>query len=181
MDKKKSKLYGLLAKFHEPETLIRASHRVVEAGYRRFDAYTPYPVEGLAQSMRLRSSPLPFFVFAGGLMGALGGYLLQFYGTVIDYPMNIGGKPVHSWPTYIPVTFELTVLLAAFAGVIGLFLFTRFPEPYHPVFNVEDFQKHGSQDGFYLGIEARDPKFDLEGTRKFLEDLGSHQVFEVEA
>lgn len=172
-------LYGLLAKFDEQEDLIAAAERTYSEGYRKFDAYSPYPVADLTRAMHLKSSPLPFLILAGGLAGGFGGFLLMTYSTVIDYPMNIGGRPLFSWPAYIPITFELTVLLAAFAGILGLFAFTRFPQPYHPVFNSEDFIAHGSQDAFYLGIEASDPLFDLERTRRFLEGLGPAQVSEI--
>ncbi len=181
MANKHPKTYGLLARFSDPEALVAAARRVTEAGYRNLDAYTPFPVEGLDEAMKLKGSLLPFAILGGGITGGLIGFLMQAYATAIAYPQNIGGKPLLSWPAYIPITFELTILLAAFGGVIGLFVVTRFPQPYHPVFNVEDFQKHGSQDGFYLGIEARDPKFNLADTRKFLEGLGAILVAEIEA
>lgn len=174
-------LYGLLAKFDTPEALIAASRRAVDAGYQQFDAYTPYPVEGLPRAMGLKSSPLPFVILAGALLGGIGGFLMQWFATVIDYPLNIGGRPMFSWPAYIPITFEMTILLGAFAGVFGLFFFTRFPQPYHPVFRSEDFNTHASTDGFYLGIEASDPHFNLDETRRFLEGLGAIQVSELEA
>ncbi|HVN55176.1 MAG TPA: DUF3341 domain-containing protein [Anaerolineaceae bacterium] len=176
-----NELYGLLAKFSTPEALVEAARRTTRAGYRRVDAYTPFPVEGLYQALRLRSSPLPFVILAGGIAGALTGFLMQTFANVVDLPLNIGGRPLFSWPAYIPITFELTILFAAGAGILGLFYFTRFPEPYHPVFNVEDFQEHGSQDGFYLSVEAKDPRFDLVETRKFLEDLDAVMVAEIEA
>jgi hypothetical protein len=181
METNTSNNYGLLAKFPSPETLVSATRHATDAGYRDLDAYTPFPVEDLSDAMRMKPSKLPYAVLGGGITGGLLGFLMQVYATVFDYPLNIGGRPLLSWPAYIPITFELTVLLAAFGGVIGLFVVTRFPQPYHPVFNVEDFQKHGSQDGFYLGIEARDPKFDLANTRKFLEDQGAILVSEIEA
>jgi hypothetical protein len=171
----------LLAKFSTPETLVAATRRATEAGFRELDAYSPFPIEDLSEALRLKSSKLPYAVLVGGITGGVLGFLMQVFAQAIDYPLNIGGRPLISWPAYIPITFELTILLAAFGGVIGLFVVTRFPQPYHPVFNVEDFQKHGSQDGFYLGIEARDPKFDLAGTRKFLEDQGAILVSEIEA
>lgn len=174
------KLYGLLAKFETQEALVSAVNRAYEAGYRQFDAYSPYPIEDLSHAMRLKPSPLPLVILAGGASGALGGFLMQTFATVIDYPQNIGGRPLFSWPTYIPIAFELTILLAALAGVLGLFFFTRLPMPYHPVFNSEDFNQHASQDGFYLGIEARDPQFDSARTRRLMEDLGSVQVSEIE-
>jgi hypothetical protein len=174
-------LYGLLAKFNTQDELITASDRTFVEGYRNFDAYSPYPVADLAHAMHLKSSPLPFLILAGGILGGVGGFLMMTYSTVIDYPLNIGGRPLFSWPSYIPITFELTVLCAALAGVLGLFALTRFPQPYHPVFNSEDFNAHGSQDAYYLSIEATDPQFDLERTRHFLENLGSVQVSEIEA
>lgn len=181
METNTSQIYGLLAKFPTPETLVAATRQATAAGFRELDAYSPFPIEDLSEALRLKSSKLPYIVLGGGITGGLLGFLMQVFATAIDNPFNIGGRPLISWPTYIPITFELTILLAAFGGVIGLFFVTRFPQPYHPVFNVEDFQKHGSQDGFYLGIEARDPKFDLAHTRKFLEDQGAILVSEIEA
>lgn len=174
-------LFGIMARFPDSEGLVEAARLVSAAGYRCFDAYSPFPVAGLADAMRLKPSRLPYAVLGGGIAGGLLGYLMQYYATVIDMPLNIGGRPLYSWPAYIPITFELTILLAAFGGVIGLFVVTRFPEPYHPVFNVEDFQKHGSQDGFYLGIEAADPQFDLAETSRFLESIGAILISKVEA
>ena len=181
MNQTKNSTYGLLARFADVETLVKATSAATQAGYRHLDAYSPFPVEALTDALRLPPSRLPFAVLSGGVIGAVVGYAMQFYATVIDMPSNIGGKPFHSWPAYIPITFELSILLAAFGGVIGLFIATRFPQPYHPVFNVEDFQKHGSQDGFYLGIEARDGKYDPVQTRTFLENLGAILVTEIEA
>jgi hypothetical protein len=174
-------LYGLLAKFESPEDLIAATERVYEAGFRRFDTYTPYPVEGLSQAMHLRPSLIPLMVLGGAIAGGVGAFLMQTYATVIDYPQNIGGRPLFSWPAYIPITFETTILVGALAGVLGLFFFARFPQPYHPVFRSDDFRAHASLDAFYLGIEASDPEFDLVGTRNMLHDLGSSHVSELEA
>lgn len=178
---KEQKPYGLLAKFDTQERLVAAARRVAAAGYRYFDAYTPYPVENLPRAMRLKGSYLPFIILFGGLVGALTGFFGQAFATVIDYPLNIGGRPLLSWPAYIPITFELTVLFGAFTGVFGLFFATRFPQPYHPVFNSEDFNEHASQDAFYLDIEAKDPQYDLEKTRSFLQGLGAVEVTEIEA
>lgn len=175
------KLYGLLAKFDSPEALVTASRRAYEAGYRQFDAYSPFPVEDLPRAMNLKPSPIPWLVLAGGFAGALGGFVMQTYATVIDYPLNIGGRPLFAWPAYIPISFELTILLGMTAGVLGLFFFTRLPQPYHPVFNSPDFLEHGSQDGFYLELQANDPQFKLDETRHFLEGLSAAQVSEIEA
>lgn len=181
MAKEQPKLYGLLAKFDTSEDLVSAAKRVAQAGYRRFDAYTPYPVEELDRAMRLKSSPLPYVILIGAILGGVGGFFMQTYATVVDLPLNIGGRPLFSWPAYIPITFELTVLIGAVAGILGLFAITRFPQPYHPVFNSEDFVEHGSTDCFYLDIEANDPSFDLERTRQFMQELGAVLVSEIEA
>lgn len=181
METKSSNLFGLLAKYETPEDLVAATRRAYEAGYRKFDAYTPYPVAGLSQAMGLRPSPLPWVILAGGVAGAVTGFAMQWFATVIAYPLNIGGRPLFSWPTYIPITFELTILLAAFAGFFGLIALARFPQPYHPVFRSDDFNEHASQDAFYLGIEARDPQFNLDQTRQFLQSSGAAQVTEIEA
>jgi hypothetical protein len=175
------KIYGLLAKFETPEDLISAADRVRRAGFRRFDTYTPYPVEGLSQAMGLRGSPIPFLVLGGAVTGGVAAFAMQVYATMIAYPQNIGGRPLFSWPAYIPITFETTILFGALAGVLGLFALARFPQPYHPVFNSEDFRAHASTDAFYLGIEAADPEFDLQGTSRMLTDLGSTLVTELEA
>jgi hypothetical protein len=174
------KLYGLVARFDNQEALIDAARRVSQEGFHNFDAYTPYPVEELSRAMKLKPSLLPLVMLGGGVTGAVGGFLMQAFAMGVDYPLNIGGRPLFSWPTYIPITFELTILLAALGGIAGLFVFTRLPQPYHPVFNFEDFLQHGSQDAFYLGIEASDPKFDLERTRKYLQGLHPVQIAEVE-
>lgn len=181
MKKDVPKIFGVLARFPDPETLVSATKHVTQAGFRNLDAYSPFPVEGLSDALRLKPSKIPLAVLAGGIIGGVLGYFMQFYAMVIHLPLNIGGRPLHSWPAFIPITFELTILIAAIGGVIALFIATGFPQPYHPVFNVEDFQKHGSQDGFYLGIEARDPKYDPVQTRDFLENLGATLITEIEA
>ncbi len=174
-------MYGLLAKFNTQEDLITAARRTYAEGYRKFDTYSPYPVPELAEAMHLRGSWLPFFILAGGIFGMVGAFLMMAFATGIDYPLNIGGRPLFSWPTYIPITFELTVLFASFAGILGMFIVTRFPMPYHPVFNSEDFIEHGSRDAYYLSIEASDPLYNMDRTRSFLVNLGSTQVTEIEA
>lgn len=173
------KTFGMLAKFETQEALLDAVNRVYTVGLRHFDAYAPYPVEGLSQAMHLKPSPMPYVILAGGVLGGLTGFLMQTFATVIDYPLNIGGKGLFSWPAYIPITFELTILVAAFAGILGLFYLTRFPQPYHPVFNSEDFNAHASQDGFYLGIEASDPMYNAQQIRALLESTGSSLVTEI--
>lgn len=177
--KKRPPIYGVMAEFDEPERLLEATEKAYESGYRRMDAYTPYPIEGLADALGKHYTRLGWIVLAGGLAGAAGGYLLAYYASVISYPLNIGGKPFNSWPAFIPVVFECTILAAAFSAVLGMLGLNRLPQPYHPVFNVPRFAL-ASRNRFFLCIESRDGKFDREGTRKFLEDASKHEVYEVE-
>jgi hypothetical protein len=170
--------YGLMAEFDSPGELVDAAHRAREAGYRRMDAYSPYPIEELHEALHFHDNRLPIIVLIGGLTGALGGYLMQYFASVIDYPLNIGGRPMHSWPSFIPVTFELTILVAAFSAVFGMLALNHLPMPYHPVFNVPEFAA-ASRNRFFLCIEARDPKFDIEATAAFLEGLNPREVHEV--
>jgi hypothetical protein len=170
--------YGLMAEFTDPEDLLEATRRTVEAGYRRIDAYSPFPVEGLAEALHMRNTRLPLIILGGGIFGAVIGYAMQYYAMVIDYPINVGGRPLHSWPNFIPVTFELAILFAAFAAVLGMFALNGLPMPYHPVFNVPNFEL-ASRSHFFLIIEGTDPKYDSEETRRFLERLGPVSVYEV--
>ncbi len=172
-------IYGLLAEFEDPSTLVRAAREARAAGYRRLDAYTPYPVEELGDALELHEHRLPLVVLLGGILGGLGGYLLQYWTSVIDYPLIVGGKPFHSWPAFIPPTFETTVLGASLAVVFGMLALNGLPMPYHPVFNVPRFAL-SSRDRFFLCIEATDPLFDRDETRRFLERLVPRQVSEVD-
>jgi hypothetical protein len=171
-------LYGLMAEFDDPEELLEKARRTYTAGYRQISAYTPFPVEGLSEAIGLRQSKLPLLVLLGGILGALGGYFLQYYAAVIDYPWNVGGRPFNSWPSFMIVTFELTILVAAVVGVVTLLLANKLPMPYHPVFNAPRF-KRASQDRFFLCVKASDPKFEVNGTRQFLADLEPKEVVEV--
>ncbi len=171
-------MYGLLAEFDTPERLLTATRRARAEGYRRMDAYTPMPVEGLAEAVGLGRSRVPLIVLLGGLTGCFGGFFLQWWIAVLDYPINVGGRPLNSWPSFIPVTFELTILLSAISAMVGLFALCRLPRPHHPVFNVPEFER-ASQDRFFLCIEARDARFDAEATRRFLEGLGPRGVKDV--
>ncbi len=171
-------LYGLVAEFEKPEEIVAAAQRATDDGYRRLDAYTPFPVEGLDRALLLPTSHMSLVVLLGGIIGGVSGYLLQYWGMVLSYPLNSGGRPLNSWPAFIPVTFELTILGAALAAVFGLFAFNNLPMPYHPLFNVPEFDT-ASRSNFFLCIEARDPKFDVEKTRAFLPELcpiGSDEV-----
>jgi hypothetical protein len=168
-----------MAEFESAERLLEAAHRTHDAGYARVDAFSPFPIEGLAEAIGFRSTLLPLVVFIGGICGAITGYLLQYYAAVISYPINVGGRPLNSWPAFIPITFEVTVLFAAASAVFGMFLMNGFPTPYHPVFNVPRFAL-ASRNRFFLCIKARDPRFDLQSTRAFLEGMHPREVNTVE-
>jgi hypothetical protein len=172
-------IYGLLAEFHTPNDLLVAANRAFEEGYRRIDAYTPFPVEGLAEVIGFHEHKLPMLVLGGGIVGCIAGYALQYWVSVIEYPLNIGGRPMHSWPAFIPVTFETTVLFAALTAVLGMLALNGLPMPYHPVFNAPRFAL-ASRDRFFLCIEARDPKFDPDRTRAFLQSLKPWEIVDVD-
>jgi hypothetical protein len=175
---KSSVIYGLMAEFDDPTSLVTATERAHHEGYRCMDAYSPYPIEELHDALGARHTKLPLIVLIGGLVGCLGGYALQYWSSVIAYPLNIGGKPLHSWPAFIPVTFECTILAAALSCVLGMLALNGLPMPYHPVFNLPRFAL-ASRNRFFLCIEAKDPKFDLEATRRFLESLEPREVSTV--
>jgi len=172
-------IYGLMAEFADPAAVVAAAHRVRAAGYRKVDAFSPYPIEELSEALEFHKSKLPLLVLMGGAAGLLGGYGLQYWTSVIDYPMNIGGRPFHSWVAFIPPTFETTILVAALTAVLGMLALNGLPEPYHPVFNVPRFAL-ASKDRFFICIEADDPKFDHDRTWAFLESLGPKLVSDVE-
>jgi len=173
-------LYGLMAEFEEPEQLLEAANRAYAAGYRNMDAYSPMPIDGLAEAVGFRRNWVSLIVLVGGMLGGVGGLGLLLWVTIIAYPHNVGGRPFNSWPAYIPITFECTVLAAALSSVIGMLMLNKLPQPYHPVFNVERFAEHASIDRFFLCIEASDPHFDREKTKAFLQEMSSEEVAEVE-
>jgi hypothetical protein len=175
----KPPIYGLMAEFLNSEELLAAARRVYQEGYRRLDAYSPIPVEGLAEAIGSHRTAVPLIVLIGGLVGCLGGFFLQYWIAVLDYPINVGGRPLFSWPSFIPVTFELTILIGGLSAVIGMLALNGLPMPYHPVFNVPRFAL-ASQNRFFLCVEATDPKFDREGTRRVLEGLRPQGVYDVE-
>lgn len=171
-------IYGLMAEFSNNKEILSAAKAAYENGYRQMDAFTPFPVEHLAESLGRKNSRVPFFVLIAGIGGGIGGYFMQWYATAVDYPLNIAGRPLNSWPAFVPITFELTILCAALTAVIAMFALNRLPEPYHPVFNMPEFAR-ASTDKFFLCIEASDPKFDMQATRKFLESLKPELISEV--
>ena len=174
----KSPVYGLMAEFEDPNALVAATHLARLEGYRRMDAYSPFPIEELHEALGESRTRLPLIVLLGGLCGSVGGYALQYWAAGIVYPLNIAGKPYNSWPMFIPVTFECTILVAALSAVLGMLALNGLPMPYHPVFNVPRFAL-ASRNRFFLCIEARDSKFELEKTRHFFESLGALEVSTV--
>ena len=178
-DGREPPIWGLMAEFHSPDELLKAAEHSYEEGYRRMDAYSPFPIEELAEAVGYRRRILPWIVLAGGVVvGCLAGFSFQYWVSVIELPMNVGGRPLNSWPSFIPVTFECTILGAALSAVFGMLALNGLPKPYHPVFNVERFAL-ASRDRFFLSIEARDPRFDREGTEQFLQSLEPYEVAEV--
>jgi hypothetical protein len=173
-----SGIYGLIAEFDNPTALVKAARAAREKGYRKLDAFSPFPIEGLNDALHLHKNKLPLIVLVGGIVGGLTGYLLQYYITVISFPINIGGRPLHSWPSYIIITFELTILFGALSAVLGMLGLCGLPMPYHPVFNAPRFAL-ASRNRFFLCIESADPLFDLAATGDFLRALEPHEVSEV--
>ncbi len=171
--------YGLVAEFESPAALVRAANQAREAGYRKMDAYSPMPIEELHHALGLPQTKLPYVVLGGGLLGALAGYGLEYWASTIAYPFNIGGRPLHSWPSFIVPAFETTILFAAAAAVLGMIVLNGLPMPYHPMFNAKRFAM-ASRDRFFLCIESGDAKFDETATRRFLESLGPREVTDVE-
>ena len=171
-------LYGLMAEFDTPGGLVAAAEKARLAGYRKMDAYTPIPIHELDEALGLPRTRLPKLVLLGGILGGVGGYSLEYWSQAIAYPLNIGGRPFHSWPQFIPVTFETTVLGAALTCFFGMWALNKLPQPYHPVFNVPEFAR-ASTDRFFLCIEAADPRFDRAGTEAFLKGLHPLGVTEV--
>ncbi len=170
--------YGLIAEFATADRLVDAARRAYAQGYRRLEAYSPFPVEGLADAIGFHTHRVPLLTLLGGIIGGVGGYFLQWYSAVVSYPINVGGRPLHSWPSFIPATFELTILGAALAAVFGMLLLNGLPRLYHPIFNAKDFDL-ATRNRFFLCILNADPLFSEERTRKFIDDLQPLNVGEV--
>jgi hypothetical protein len=179
MKRERALVHGLIAEFDSPPALLEAARGAFAAGYRRMDAYTPYPIEGLAQALGHHHSRLPLIVLIGGLLGGTLGFSFVYWVSTAAYPLNVGGRPLNSWPAFIPVTFETTILFAAFAAVLGMLALNGLPMPYHPVFNVPRFVL-ASRDRYFLCIESRDSQFDRQATEAFLRGLNPSEVTEVE-
>jgi hypothetical protein len=175
---KRDPIYGMMAEFDTPAALVEAAKRTYQAGYKRIDAYTPFPVEGLAEEIGFHRDEVPLVVLIGGIVGGLTGYLMQYWMSAVAYPLNIGGKPYHSWPAFIVITFEMTILFAGISAVFGMLALNGLPMPYHPVFNVPRFTR-ASRDRFFLVVFSSDVKYDPAATRQFLEGLDPRSVSEV--
>ncbi|HWC97471.1 MAG TPA: DUF3341 domain-containing protein [Candidatus Sulfopaludibacter sp.] len=174
----KPEIYGMMAEFDNPTSLVNAARAAHEKGFRKLDAYSPFPIEELTDALHLHKNKLPLIVLLGGIIGGTLGYLLQYYVTVWQFPINVAGKPLHSWPSYIVITFECTVLVAGLSAVFGLLALCGLPMPYHPTFNVPRFAL-ASRNRFFLCIESTDPLFDRQRTSEFLETLEPKEVSEV--
>lgn len=168
-----------MAEFEGPNELVAAAKRTYQAGYRRINGYSPYPIEELSEAIGFTHTALPLIVFIGGIIGGIGGFLMQYYIEVIDYPLNVGGKPYNSWPAFIPITFECTVLVAAFSAVLGMLVLNKLPQPYHPVFNAPNFAL-ATRDRFFLVVEANDPKFDHDAVVSLFRGLNAQDIVDVE-
>lgn len=168
-----------MAEFDSPEEILAAAQRTSEKGYTRMDAFTPFPMEELTDALRIKRTRLPLFVLCCGIAGCLLGFFLQYWVSTNAYPLNIGGRPLNSWPQFIPITFELTILFAALGTFIGVFFRNGLPRPVHPVFNVDRFEQV-SRDKFFLCIESADPKFDVKDTEEFLRTLKPSHIMVVD-
>jgi hypothetical protein len=172
-------IFGLMAEFAEHDHLLAAARRAFAEGYRRMDAYSPFPIEGLAEALGHDYTVIPLITLMGGMAGGLGGYFMEWYSMGKLYPLNVGGRPYNSWPNFIPITFELTILIAALSALTAMLVLNRLPQPHHPVFNVPEFRR-ASIDRFFLCIEVEDPKYDRQATWRFLESLKPLGIWEVE-
>jgi len=175
---KRQRIYGMLAEFDTAEHLMEACNHTREAGYKKIDAYSPFPIEGLAEAIGFHKNHVPLVVLIGGLCGGIGGYAMQYWMSAIDYPINIGGRPLNSWPSFIIITFEMTILFAGLSAALGMLALNGLPMPYHPVFNVPRFAM-ATKDRFFLIIFSSDPKYDTAGVRAFLTGLGPRSLTEV--
>lgn len=172
------RLYGLIAEFDDAHDLVAAAAKARDAGYKKMDAYAPFPVEGLSAALGIKDFSIPLMMLVAGIAGCIGGFAFLTWATMADYPLNIGGRPLWGWPSFIPITFEMTVLCSALTGVFGMIIINGLPMPYHPVFNAPNFAK-ASSDRFFLCIEESDPAFSAAGTRQFMDDLRALNVAEV--
>src|SRR5580704_1279687 len=172
---KRTAIYGLMAEFDSPSDLVAAARRTYEAGYKKIDAYTPFPVEELSEAIGFPKNGVALVVLIGGIIGCLSGYLMQWWIATVSYPVNVGGRPYHSWPSFIVVTFEMTILFSVLSAVFGMLALNGLPMPYHPVFNVPRFAL-ATKDRFFLIVFSSDPKYNAMATRDFLQSLGPRSI-----
>lgn len=172
-------LYGVMARFASPEEILEAAKRTHGEGYRKLDAFTPMPVEGLSAAIGFPKTRMPLIMFLGGITGTITAYLLQWWISAVDYPVDVGGRPYASWPAFTIPAFEMTILFAAVTGLVALYWRNGLPRPHHPVFGAKDFDR-ATTDRFFLLVLAEDPRFDPDGTRAFLASLGAEEVVDVE-
>jgi len=175
---KRDPIYGIMAEFDSAQALLDAAKKTHQSGYKKIDAYSPFPIEGLAEEIGMHFDEIPLTVLIGGIIGGCTGYLMQYWMSAVDYPLNIGGKPPHSWPAFIVITFEMTILFAGISAVLGMLAFNGLPMPYHPVFNVPRFAL-ASKDRFFLIVFSSDKKYNAAETRRFLESLDPRSISEV--
>lgn len=175
---KTTPIYGMMAEFDSASDLVAAARRTHEAGYRKIDAYSPFPVEELAEAIGFHSNRVALVTLIGAIIGGLSGYLMQYWMNGVNYPVIVGGKPPHSWPAFIPITFEMTILFGGICAVLGMLALNGLPMPYHPVFNVPRFAM-ATKDRFFLIVFSTDSKYNPAGTRQFLESLGPRSISEV--
>ena len=175
---KTTPIYGMMAEFDTATALVAAARKTHEAGSRKIDAYSPFPVEELAEAIGFHTNRVALVTLIGALIGGLTGYLMQYWIAVIDYPLNIAGRPEHSWPAFIVVTFEMTILFGGISAVLGMLALNGLPMPYHPVFNVPRFVM-ATKDRFFLIVFSTDPKYEPAEVRQFLESLGPRSISEV--
>jgi hypothetical protein len=175
---KRTPIYGLMAEFDTPESVIHAARKTYEAGYKKIDAYSPFPIEALSEAVGFHHNFVPLVVLIGGILGGFSGFALQYWIHVINYPVVVAGRPLNSWPAFIVVTFEMTILFAGISAVFGMLALNGLPMPYHPVFNVPRFA-FASKDRFFLIIFSSDPKYNAVDTRRFLEGFSPRSISEV--
>jgi hypothetical protein len=175
---KRDPIYGIMAEFDTPTALLEAARRTYQAGYRKIDAYSPFPVEGLAEEIGFHHNAVPLVVLICGIIGGATGYLMQWYCDAYSYPINVGGRPYNSWPSFIVITFELTILFGGISALLGMLALNGLPMPYHPVFNVPRFAM-ASKDRFFLIVFSSDKQYNPAAVRSFLEGLQPRSISEV--
>ena len=175
---KKPGPFGVVGEFDSPDKLLAAANKALDGGYSSMDAFSPFPIHGLADAIGFQEGRVRWIIFVAGAAGAIGGMGLQWWVATQAYPLNVGGRPLFSWPSFIPPAFETTILFAAFGAVLGMIGLNRLPQPHHPVFDAPNFER-ASQDRFFLLVEAKDPMYDASAIKKLMEGADALQVTEI--